>query len=56
MFQDGKLIAEVEVGAVAPEYNKITTQFSPKIRKEYTDRSIESTRNMLKVFGSNFNL
>ncbi|MBD2253589.1 hypothetical protein [Nostoc parmelioides] len=56
MFQDGKLIAEVEVGVVAPEYNKITTQFSPKIRQEYTDRSIDSTRNMLKVFGFNFNL
>ncbi|BAZ37340.1 hypothetical protein NIES4101_32610 [Calothrix sp. NIES-4101] len=56
IFQNGKLIAEVEVGAVAPEYNKITTQFSPKIRKEYTDLSIQSTQNMLKVFGSNSNL
>jgi hypothetical protein len=56
MFQDGKLIAEVEVGSVTPEYNKITTQFSPKRRKEYTDWAMKSTRNMLKVFSSNSNL
>lgn len=56
MFEDGKLIAEVEVGDFAPEYNKITTQFSPKIRNEYTDWAIKSSRDMLKVFGYNLNL
>jgi hypothetical protein len=55
MFQDRKLIAEVEVGTVAPEYNIITTKFSPKARKEYTDRAMKSAENMLKVFGSNYN-
>jgi hypothetical protein len=52
MFKEGRLIAEVEVGSVAPEYNKITTRFSAKERKERTDWAMKSTRNMLKVFGS----
>jgi hypothetical protein len=52
----GKLLAEVEVGSVAPEYNKIKTQFSPRDRKETTDRAISSTRNMLKVFGKELRL
>jgi hypothetical protein len=56
LFKDGKLLAEVEVGSVAPEYNKIKTQFSPRDRKETTDRAISSTRNMLKVFGKELRL
>ncbi len=56
MFENGKLIAEVEVGSVAPEYNRITTQFSPKNRKEYTNWAMKSSRDMLKVFGYNLNL
>jgi hypothetical protein len=51
VFKDGKLMAEVEVGVVAPEYNKITTKFTAKERKAITDRAISSTRSMLKVFG-----
>jgi len=56
MFENGKLIAEVEVGVIDPKYNRITTQFSPRQRKEYTDWAMESTRNMLKVFGYKLNL
>ncbi|KAM3115676.1 hypothetical protein [Phormidesmis sp. 146-33] len=51
MFKDGRLIAEVEVGKVAPGYNKITTKFSPADRKALTDRALSSSQNMLKVFG-----
>jgi hypothetical protein len=54
MFKNGKLIAEVEVGSVAPEYNIIKTTFTPKERKSQTDWAIKSTRNMLKVFGAKF--
>ncbi|MBD2413019.1 hypothetical protein FACHB389_02290 [Nostoc calcicola FACHB-389] len=56
MFENGKLIAEVEVGVIDPKYNRITTQFSAQQRKEYTDWAMKSTRNMLKVFGYNLNL
>jgi hypothetical protein len=56
IFQDGKLIAQVEVGPMLPEYNKTTTKFTPKVRKELTDRAISSTRDMLKVFGEKIDL
>jgi hypothetical protein len=45
----GRLLAEVEVGTVAPEYNKIKTQFTPAERKELTDRAMESSQHLLKV-------
>jgi hypothetical protein len=51
IFQNGQLMAEVEVGVVAPEFNPITTKFTAQVRKQNTDRAISSTRNMLKVFG-----
>ncbi len=51
IFQKGKLMAEVEVGFVAPEAAVITTKFTATDRKQMTDRAISSTRKMLKVFG-----
>jgi hypothetical protein len=56
IFQDGKLMAEVEVGTVAPERNKITTKFSPAMRREITTRATSSTKGMLKVFGETLRL
>jgi hypothetical protein len=48
MFQNGKLVAEVEVGSAT---SKITTKFSPAMRREITTRATSSTKQMLQVFG-----
>lgn len=45
----GRLLAEVEVGTVAPEYNKITTKFTAVERKELTDRASESSQHLLTI-------
>jgi hypothetical protein len=47
--QKSRLLAEVEVGFVAPEFNKITTEFTAANRKELTDRATESSQQLLKV-------
>jgi hypothetical protein len=49
-------MAQVEVGVVAPDYNKITTQFSPRDHQANTDRAISNARQMLKVFGQELQL
>jgi hypothetical protein len=56
VFQNGKLMAEVEVGVVAPDDNTITTDFSTTLRREITARATSSTRDMLKVFGAQLRL
>jgi hypothetical protein len=56
IFQNGKLMAEIEIGTVAPAANLITTTFSPQERKKRTDWATQSSRRMLKVFGSTLRL
>ncbi len=56
IFQKGKLMAEVEVAPATPATSRIKTRFSPQERKEYTERALQSSRRMLKVFGETLRL
>jgi hypothetical protein len=51
IFEDGKLVAQIQVGTVAPDYNTIKTTFSTAERKQLTERAKTSSTAMLRVFG-----
>ncbi|NJM48365.1 MAG: hypothetical protein HC860_21125 [Alkalinema sp. RU_4_3] len=55
IFEKGRLVAQVEVG-IDPARSKVRTVFNQEERKSVTDRAIQSTRSMLKVFGQKLEL
>jgi hypothetical protein len=50
IFEQGKLVAEIEVGVTATR-SKLRTTFNADERRARTERALSSTHNMLKVFG-----
>lgn len=50
MFDEkGRLLAEVEVGVVAPQFNKIKTKFTPVERREYTERATKIGKQLERI-------